>query len=469
MCLLVMRASGQLAAVVVASASPGSGIEVTSALRDSGVEVTRVGSWLELLQAVEAGAFSVALVEAELAPQGMLTLHAELTAKAAELLVVPILAARQLASGVDAVRRGAFDFLQSPIDADEVRHVVRRALAMPAELEEQSPPSTLGSMPKLLGHSAAMRELRAEIRRAASGIATVLVRGETGTGKELLARMVHDESPRASGPFVKVHCGALPDNLLESEIFGYERGAFTGAASRKPGRVELAEGGTLFLDEIGDISPLFQLKLLRLLQDREYEPLGGTVTRKADVRFVAATHRDLETMVEKGEFRADLFYRLSVVPLFSPALCDRMEDFEELALHFCSLVAAQNGRAAVALDVGALDLLKEQRWPGNVRELQHFIERLVVLSTTPRISRAEVERELARRPGALGMAAAFFEAPPLKAESSVEELENALKKAEKRALEKALRHANGNRDAAARVLGISRRALFYKLREHGVS
>jgi DNA-binding NtrC family response regulator len=464
-----MGSLGQPAAVVMASESSMLGAEVARALQDSALELTRVASWQELIEVVAAGAFSLALVDAELTPQGTSTLYAELTGRSAELLVVPILASQRLADGVEAVRQGAFDFLQNPIDADEVRHVVGRALSIPAGVEEPCPPSTLDSAPKLLGHSASMRELRAEIRKAASGTATVLVRGETGTGKELIARMVHDESARASGPFVKVHCGALPDNLLESEIFGYERGAFTGAASRKPGRVELAEGGTLFLDEIGDISPLFQLKLLRLLQDREYEALGGTVTRRANVRFVAATHRDLETMLEKGEFRADLFYRLNVVPLFSPALCDRMEDFEELAMHFCTLAAAQNGRSAVALDVAALDLLKAQRWPGNIRELQHFIERLVVLSTAPRISSAEVERELRRRPGALGLAAAFSDGPQVKPDSSIEELESALRKAEKRALEKALRHANGNRDAAARVLSISRRALFYKLREHGIS
>jgi two-component system response regulator AtoC len=311
-----------------------------------------------------------------------------------------------------------------------------------------------------------MRELAQTITRVANGIATVLVRGESGSGKELVARRIHEESPRAGGPFVKVHCAALPDNLLESELFGYEKGAFTGATARKPGRVELAEGGTLFLDEIGDITPAVQVKLLRVLQDREFEPLGGTRTVKADVRFVAATHRDLQTLVAKGEFREDLFYRLNVVSLWVPPLRARPDDIEHLAVHFCQTVAASNGRGSIGLDVQALDLLKKHSWPGNVRELQNFVERLVVLSSGPRISAADVARELKRPAGPIGFALATSNSPAAKEESSVVELEAAVQKAERRALEKALKSANGNRAVAARLLGISVRSLYYKLEQH---
>jgi len=298
----------------------------------------------------------------------------------------------------------------------------------------------------------------------------VLVRGESGSGKELVARRIHDESPRARGPFVKVHCGALPDNLLESELFGYEKGAFTGATARKPGRVELAEGGTLFLDEIGDITAAVQVKLLRVLQDREYEALGGTRTMKADVRFVAATHRDLEQLVTKGDFRQDLFYRLNVVSLWVPPLRARPGDIEALAVHFCRTVAASNGRGSIGLDVAALDLLKKQAWPGNVRELQNFVERLVVLASGPRISAGDVERELKRPTGTMGFALAsgYVPVPAAKEESSVIELGAAVEKAERRALEKALKSANGNRAVAARLLGISVRSLYYKLEQHGI-
>jgi len=313
-----------------------------------------------------------------------------------------------------------------------------------------------------------MRQLSETLRLAANAMATVLIRGESGTGKELVARLVHDWSPRRAGPFVKVHCAALPDQLLESELFGYERGAFTGATARKPGRVELSQGGTLFLDEIGDISPQTQVKLLRVLQDRQYERLGGTQTLRADVRFVTATHRDLEAMVRQGTFREDLFYRLNVVSLFVPPLRARPDDIEPLALHFCETIAKENGRRPVLFEADALTLLSQQLWPGNVRELQNFIERVVVLATRPRISIDDVKRELVRGTGALALAASENLGPPMDMNKSAMELAIVLKKAEKRALERALAASEGNKNRAARLLGISRRSLYYKLEEHGL-
>ena len=208
-----------------------------------------------------------------------------------------------------------------------------------------------------------MREVEDLIRRAAGSTATVLIRGESGTGKELAARAIHDNSPRRNAPFVKIHCAALPDTLIESELFGYEKGAFTGAASRKPGRVELAEGGTLFLDEIGDVTPVIQVKLLRLLQDREFERLGGTQTLKSTARFVAATHQPLEELIKKRAFREDLFYRLNVVPIWIPALRARAGDVESLARHFCRQFGEANGRGPLELEPDALALLQQQ--PGR--------------------------------------------------------------------------------------------------------
>jgi two-component system response regulator AtoC len=323
----------------------------------------------------------------------------------------------------------------------------------------------------MIAGAPAMSVLLSLLKRAANGTATVLVRGESGTGKELVARQVHESSPRRAGPFVKVHCGALPDNLLESELFGYERGAFTGATARKPGRVDLAEGGTLFLDEIGDITPAVQLKLLRLLQERQYERLGGTETLSADVRFVAATHRDLEARVHQGEFREDLFYRLNVVSLWVPPLRERAQDIEALSLHFCDVASKANGRPGAMLDADAIDLLRMQSWPGNVRQLQNFIERLVVLSDSPRISKRDVAAQLTTlaSPTMSLAAAGGFDPAETAPESTVVELEEAVKKAEKRALEKALKSANGNRSVAARLLGISRRTLYNKLDEHGLA
>lgn len=388
-----------------------------------------------------------------------------------ECAVLAIAPTGQARLGLQAARSGAADFLRYPFDSEEVSYVVGKVLTGLARSADEPPLSrTLQQGSAMIASAPAMSVLLSLLRRAASGTATVLVRGESGSGKELVARQLHEQSPRKAGPFVKVHCGALPDNLLESELFGYERGAFTGATARKPGRVDLAEGGTLFLDEIGDITPAVQVKLLRLLQERQYERLGGTETITADVRFVAATHRDLEARVRQGEFREDLFYRLNVVSLWVPPLRERASDIEALALHFCALAGAANGRAGAMLDVDAIELLKSQPWPGNVRQLQNFIERLVVLSESPRISKREVATQLTSlvSPSLSLAAAGGFNAAESAPQSTVVELEQAVRKAERRALEKALKSAQGNRSVAARLLGISRRTLYNKLEEHGL-
>jgi len=309
-----------------------------------------------------------------------------------------------------------------------------------------------------------MRAVMALVARAAPSQATVLIGGETGTGKELVARRIHELSPRSAGPFVKVQCGALPEALLESELYGYEKGAFTGATARKAGRVELAQGGTLFLDEIGDISPATQVKLLRVLQDREYERLGGTETRRADVRFVAATHRDLPAMVQKGEFREDLYYRLNVVRIVLPPLRERLEDLPGLVSHFAALACRANGLPPVSIAESAIEELRKERWPGNIRQLQNLIERLVVLNESESVTAADVRRELAEQPA--GDAAPAAAAAPQ--EMSAIDLKGAVSKAEKRQIEKALLKSKGNRDLAARLLGISLRTLYYKLRVYGL-
>jgi two-component system response regulator AtoC len=386
-----------------------------------------------------------------------------------ECAVLAVAPADQPRLGLQAARSGAADFVRHPFEAEELKYVVDKVLTGLARSADEPPPSRLlGHGAQMIAGAPAMNVMLSMLRRAANGTATVLVRGESGSGKELVARQVHDWSPRSGGPFVKVHCGALPDNLLESELFGYERGAFTGATTRKPGRVDLAEGGTLFLDEIGDITPAVQLKLLRLLQERQFERLGGTETLTADVRFVAATHRDLEARVQRGEFREDLFYRLNVVSLSVPPLRERASDIEALALHFCDTASSANGRARAMLDADALDLLKTQPWPGNVRQLQNFIERLVVMAENPRISRRDVAGELSRMasPTMALAAAGGFNVAESAPQSTVVELEEAVRKAEKRALEKALKSAHGNRSVAARLLGISRRTLYNKLEEH---
>jgi DNA-binding NtrC family response regulator len=357
------------------------------------------------------------------------------------------------------MKAGAADFLLMPFDKDELVYVVGKALAKPGCASDAIVPAPL-ARDDTIGDSAAMREVRTLVRKAAAGMSTVLVRGETGTGKELVARALHQTGPRSGGPFVAVHCGALPEALLESELFGHEKGAFTGAATRKPGRVELADKGTLFLDEIGEISPAVQIKLLRVVQERELVRVGGTQTVKVDVRFVAATHRDLEAMIAKGEFREDLFYRLNVVPIRVPPLRERAGDVERLARHFCAVLGAANGRPKVAFDDAAIEALRAQPWPGNVRQLQNVVERLVVLTDSDVIGRAAVDREVARPAGA-ALAIA-----PSGEDSS---LDTRRRGAEREGILSAIERANGNRTLAARLLCVSRRTLYNKLKEHGIA
>jgi DNA-binding NtrC family response regulator len=310
-----------------------------------------------------------------------------------------------------------------------------------------------------------MQGVFATIRKVAPTTSTVLVRGETGTGKELVARALHAQSPRKDEAFVAVHCAALPETLLESELFGHERGAFTGAAQRKPGRVELAHKGTLFLDEIGDVPRAVQVKLLRVIQERELERVGGTQTIRIDVRIVAATHRDLEAMVAAGEFREDLFYRLAVVPITIPPLRERADDAARLARHFVAELGKSGARHGVHIDDDAVALLAVQPWPGNVRQLQNFVERLVVLADGERVRRADVERELGRVEGG-GAWRGSGSGPAAGAELA---LGTQRRETEREALVRALAHAGNNRTRAARLLEVSRRTLYNKLREHGLS
>jgi two-component system response regulator AtoC len=424
-------------------------------LRQAGLSFHHALSGEAALAALERRAFDAAITDLRMPGLDGLDLLARLRRAWPELPVVMLTAHGTVQLAVEAMKAGAVDFVQKPFDREELLFVVRKALAGGHRAAEAAPapPEPTGGTRELIGGGEAMREVRALIERASRSTATVLVLGESGTGKGLVARAIHDQSARAGMPCVRLHCGALPDSLLESELFGYEKGAFTGAVSRKPGRFELAEGGTLFLDEIGDITPATQVKLLRVLQEREYERLGGSQTLVADVRFIAATHRDLGAMVARGAFREDLYYRLNVIPLAIPPLRARPEDIEALALSF-----ARSHGPGVTIAPDALALLAAQRWPGNVRQLQNFVERLVVLSDGPSLGRADVERELARKVG-LPSQDAGEAGSTLRLDASVRE-------AEKAALKGALDKARGNRTLAARLLGVSRRTLYNKLDEY---
>ena len=355
--------------------------------------------------------------------------------------------------GRRAWEMGAAGYVRKPFDRDEILFEVRRARAKQEAGGEAA--ETPGEM---IGGSGAMKEVFSLVGKVAATSSTVLIRGESGTGKELVARAVHQGSKRKDKPFIKVMCAALPETLIESELFGYEKGAFTGAATSKPGRFELAEGGTVFLDEIGDLSPATQVKLLRILQDREFERLGGTQTIRADVRVLAATHRDLEALVKEGKFREDLFYRINVIPIRVPALRDRKEDIPLLVEHFFKGCRKEHGKPSVKLDGKAVEALAAHGWPGNVRELQNVIERLVVLNQSGLILEREVLPCLGvLAPGAVSGGAAGGIA-----------LETSVADAEKTAIEQALKASGGNRTHAAKALGISRRTLHNKLHEYTI-
>ncbi len=457
------------ATVLVVDADRTAAAQLTAVVEEMGHRAEWIGSGRDALTRLAQTPFDVILTELDLPDMTGSELVGEVQRCWPEVAAVVVAGEATVTRAVGAMKAGATDFLLKPCDRAEVLQVLERALARAQLAAELPPPSSIANArPSLLGRSPALRSALDVARKAASGNATVLIRGETGTGKELVARLVHDLGPRGQGPFVKVQCSALPDSLLESELFGYERGAFTGANTRKPGRVELADGGTLFLDEIGDIALSMQVKLLRLLQDREYERLGGTKPLRADVRFVTATFRDLEAMVKAGTFREDLFYRLNVVTVWLPPLRARREDVPELAEHFAHAFAPGSAKHSVTFERRALELLAAERWPGNVRQLENLVERLVVLADGPVITADAVARELGVQTTFVTQSIAYRSGTDRQQSSVVGPLDEKMRRAERHALERALAQAAGNRSLAARLLGVSRRTLYNKLAAHGL-
>ena len=320
-----------------------------------------------------------------------------------DLPVIVMTAYASIETAVNAMKSGAFDYIQKPFEADAVKILVERTLEHSrlklenAALRSMAESSGAGPRP-LIGSSPAMTDIRKQIDRVAQSSATVLVRGESGTGKEVVARAIHYASPRRDRPFLAVNCAALSENLLESELFGHEKGAFTGADKMRRGRFELADGGTLLLDEISEIAPGLQAKLLRVLQEAAFERVGSSITQQIDVRVIATSNRDLEAEVAAGRFRADLFYRLNVVPIDLPPLRERAEDVPELARHFLHRCAKRDSAATRHIEPDALRLLQKYHWPGNVRELQNIVERATVLETEPGRVRAQTIEPWLRAP-----------------------------------------------------------------------
>jgi DNA-binding NtrC family response regulator len=360
---------------------------------------------------------------------------------------------------VDAMKAGASDYVLKPFSFAEMSMVIRKELdASHLREENRSLREALGqrySYRNIVARSAKMQEVLALVERVAPSNSTVLLGGESGVGKDLVARSIHENSRRASGPFVKINCTAIPENLLESELFGYEKGAFTGATSSKPGKFELADKGTIFLDEIGDVPAAIQVKLLRVLQEREFERLGGTKTLKVDVRLVAATNRNLRAALEQRTFREDLYYRLNVVPIDIPPLRDHKEDIPDLVDHFIARFASESGKAIRGITPAARQLMMNFHWPGNVRELENIVERAVAFSDGPLLDVADIHLDVV--PPATSTAGSPFPPEGMTLEQWEDEM-----------IREAVRRANGNKSQAARLLGLSRNALRYRLSKIGV-
>jgi len=370
--------------------------------------------------------------------------------------VIMMTAYGSIDSAVEAMKRGAVDFLTKPVNIERLEILIQRALkSKTLEVEVKQLHDRLDdkfSVDGIIGMSPKLKEVIERVKVVAQSKATILIEGETGTGKELIAQAIHQASPRSRAPFAPVHCAALPSTLLESELFGHERGSFTGATERRIGRFEAADGGTVFLDEIGEIAPEIQVKLLRFMETKSFERIGSTKTITVDVRLVAATNRNLEQMVKEGKFREDLFFRLNVVRLTTPSLRERSEDIPLLLEHFIKLFAQENGCDPVTIEAGALRYLQSYPWPGNIRELRNFSENIVVMQRGGSLNEFGLDAKFrGEAPGAPVLSSA----PPANP-LSVEENE-------KRLLREALIKAHGNRTKAAGLLGLSRRTLHRKI------
>ena len=378
----------------------------------------------------------------------------------ANLPVIMMTAYGTVESAVDAMKAGASDYVLKPFSLAELILVIRKELASHELREEnRSLREALGrryEYTNIVARSDKMQAVLALVERVAPSNSTVLIGGESGVGKDLIARAIHEHSQRAKGPFIKINSSAIPETLLESELFGYEKGAFSGAASSKPGKFELADKGTLFLDEIGDVPAAIQVKLLRVLQEREFERLGGTKTLKVDVRLIAATNRDLRAALEEGTFREDLYYRLNVVAIDIPPLREHKDDVPALANFFLEKFARESGKKIAGITPAAMKILIDHHWPGNVRELQNVIERAVTLSTGTTLDVDDIHLDKPRQRVAAETASAA-----LPDGMTLEQWEEEM-------IREALRKAGGNKSQAARALGLSRNALRYRLSKMGM-
>ena len=430
-------------------------------LRREGHDVLTACDGIEALEVLEEHHVDAVITDLKMPRLDGMALLRKVQQAHAALPVVVVTAHGTVESAVQALKIGAFDFITKPFDRSEMGRVVAKALRSqelgPGELLAEDAQS--GRF-QIIGQSSAMREIYGVIDKVAATPSTVLISGESGTGKELIAQALHDQSTRAGKPLIKVNCAAMPQSLIESELFGYEKGAFTGATTSKPGRFTLADGGTLFLDEIGAIPAEMQVKLLRALQEGEFEPVGGIRTLKVDVRLVAATNRDLRQAIEEGEFREDLYYRLHVVQIHLPPLRDRKDDIPLLIEHFIAKFNQRLCRSIRGLDAGALARLTDYGWPGNIRELENVVERCILFCEGDLITEEDLPPEVTLGPTTR---------PALAGDRSLKDhVRAAAERVERDFIARALRQTGGNVTHAARLLKISRKSLQNKMKELGL-
>ena len=439
------------------------------ALSRLGHEVLAVKGGAEAIAAYRKKPADVVVTDLRMVPVDGIEVVRRLREQDPDATVLVVSAHGTIAIAVEAMREGAIDFIEKPFSPEVLRARVEKAVqiarerkgasAARARVEALEEDLSRDHDPHgLVGRSEPMRRVLDQVRKVAATGATVLVLGESGTGKELVARAIHDASPRRDQPFVSISCAAIPETLLESELFGHEKGAFTGAIRRKLGRFELANGGTLFLDEVGEIPAPVQVKLLRVLQERQFERVGGEETVEVDVRVVSATNRDLAQMVRDGRFREDLFYRLNVVPIALPPLRDRPGDVEALATHFVAKQAPRMGRAVKGISPEALELLRRHRWPGNVRELENVIEQALVFAEGELVSPDDLPEGLRRA----------SPAPALPVPTGDRSLTEILEDLERQLILAAYEKARHVKAETARLLGIKPSALYYKLEKYGI-
>ena len=429
-------------------------------LEEEGYEIIEAADGPEAVKAVEQNPLDLILLDIRMTTMDGIETLTEIRKISPFVPVLMMTAYATVKTAVEALKAGAFEYLAKPLDIEELKILVQKALEYYRLREENlTLKERLGSrfdFSRIIGKGRKMKELFDFLAQVAPSEATVLILGESGTGKELVANAIHHNSPRTQQPFVKVACAALPETLLESELFGHEKGAFTGAIARREGRFQAAHRGTIFLDEVGEMSLAIQTKLLRVLQEREFEPVGSSRTAKVDVRVIAATNKDLGKEIREGRFREDLFYRLNVIPIHLPPVRERKEDIPALANHFLSLYREKNKKEIKEISPKALDLLIRHDWPGNIRELENCLERAVIVARGELIAPADLPPAIQNLPA--GKEDAEI---PFPAGISLQEAEKAL-------ILKTLEDTGGNRSRAAEILGINRRTLQMKLKEYGM-